>query len=150
MFVPKQPFEPDDPSYSGELLTLNVSNKAPKQYEYVNINLAEHYNAVPRSIEWTIDGVHTVNEQMSRRIYFPTTGTKNISAKIYFYGLSETRTISTIVTVGAGAPNLAGQQILGPATLGVTSYATYRMSAYSTNDVDYTWTVKFKNSVLKS
>lgn len=126
MFVPKQPFEPDDPSYSGELLTLNISNKAPKQYEYVNINLAEHYNAVPRSIEWTIDGVRSVSEQMSKQVYFPTIGTKNISAKIYFYGISETKTISTTVTVGSGAPNLAGKQILGPTKLGVTSSAIER------------------------
>lgn len=150
MFVPKQPFEPDDPSYSGELLTLNISNKAPKQYEYVNINLAEHYNAVPRSIEWTIDGVRSVSEQMSKQVYFPTIGTKNISAKIYFYGISETKTISTTVTVGSGAPNLAGKQILGPTKLGVTSSAIYRMSAYSVNDVSYTWTVRFKNMVFKS
>ncbi len=133
-----------DPGYSGDPLVLSVSKTNPKQFENVNISLEEHYVAVPIKVEWNIDGVVEENELMSNSVYFPTTGTKTVSAKIYFDGTSETKTISKTVTVSAGTPDLAGKSIIGPTTNGVGGDATYHVAgAYSTADVEYHWTSRF-------
>lgn len=127
--------------YSGEPLIIKVSNSSPKQFQRINISIEEHYVTNPTTVEWTIDGETYSDNSTSIYTYFPTMGTKNISAKIHFYGTSETKSISTTVTVGAGAPDLAGAHIFGNTNLGVGSQMQYSISEYSANDVEYSWTI---------
>lgn len=135
-----------EPGYSGEPLIMTVSKPSAKQFERIDITLEEHYVAVPIKVEWNINGVVEENELMSNSVYFPTTGTKTVSAKIYFNGTSETKTISKTVTVSAGTPDLAGKSIIGPTTNGVGGDATYHVAgAYSTADVEYHWTSRFRS-----
>lgn len=128
--------------YSGEPLILNVSNMNPKQFEMINIQLEEHYKEIFQKVSWTIDGTVMEGESMSTSTYFPTTGTKTISAKVYFKNTSVTKTISTTVNVSAGTPNLSGTNISGKTKLGVGSQMSYLIHKYSLSDVEYVWSIR--------
>ena len=141
MYEPLSHFDLE-PGYSGEPLIMTVSKSSVKQFEQINIILEEHYVAVPIKVEWNINGVIEENGLMSNRIYFPTTGTKTVSAKIYFNGTSETKTISKTVTVSTGAPDLAGTHISGKPNLGIGSQMNFFISnKYSADDVEYSWSI---------
>jgi len=139
-----------DDGYSGEPLILNVSKSNLRQFDAFNVTLEEHYKETPIKVEWNIAGAISQNELMSTTSYIPTTGTKTISAKVYFKETSLTKTVSTTVTVGAGAPDLAGYRILGPTNYGIGTATYFTSDPYTTTDVEYNWTSSFKTYVQTS
>lgn len=139
-----------DEGYSGEPLVLNVSKSNLKQFDAFNVTLAEHYKETPTKVEWNIAGAISQNDLMSTTSYIPTTGTKTISAKVYFKETSQTKTVSTTVTVGAGTPDLAGYRILGPTNYGIGTATYFTSDPYTTTDVVYNWTSSFKTYVQTS
>lgn len=135
-----------DPGYSGEPLILKVPKTSIKQFELLTVSVEEHYAAISTSVTWNIDGDKEQNQLASNSFYFPTMGTKTISATFHFEGTSETKTISTTINVTSGVPDLAGYRILGPVNYGVGGSASYRITApYTEDDVDYNWSVRFRN-----
>jgi|GEM_PF-2403443 len=133
--------------YSGEPLILNVSNMNPKQFEMINIQLEEHYKEIFQKVSWTIDGTVMEGESMSTSTYFRTTGTKTISAEVYFKNTSVTKTISTTVNVSVGTPDLAGTTIIGKTKLGIGSQASYIVNKYSTTSVEYIWSISPERNI---
>lgn len=139
-----------DDGYSGEPLILNVSKSNLRQFDALNVTLEEHYKETPIKVEWNIAGAISQNELMSTTSYIPTTGTKTISAKVYFKETSLTKTVSKTLTVSTGTPDLAGYRILGPTNYGIGTATYFTSDPYTTTDVEYNWTSSFKTYVQTS
>lgn len=139
------PFELD-PGYSGDPMKINLSNNSPKQFEKITIGLEEHYVASLKNVDWTIGGKSYTGTNNS--IYIPISGNVTISAKAYFDGTNETKTISKTINVSSGVPNLSS--IKGKTGIAPGSQTSYFVSEdYSGDDVTYIWSVRYKNNVSK-
>lgn len=146
IFVKRDALEPEDPNYTGPLVYFNSFNTNPKQFDHIGLTIYEVCCGTPIYVEWNINGTISTSTSLNKTIYFPTTGNKNISAKVYF---EEGRYLAIAnVSVSVAPGNLNIGSIQGPSgTLGVGSSVSYHVKDYSTQDVSYTWSVRYRNTV---
>lgn len=133
----KDPCDPENPNDSRPLVELIFSNKTPKQFEFISINVLERYAGAIDYVTWIIDG-QTFKGSVKESIYFPTTGRKSIVAKVYLLGCTKEYNASTVIDVSSGTPVL--EHISGATKLGVGSQANYMVTPfYKESDVKFIW-----------
>lgn len=141
----KDPCDPENPNDSRPLVELTFSNKTPKQFEFISIEVLERYAGQIDYVTWIIDG-QTFKGSAKESIYFPTTGRKSIVALVHLLGCTKEYNASTVIEITPGNPVI--EKISGHTKLGVGSEATYSAHpSYSTSDVEYIWSI-WKNTTL--
>lgn len=139
--IVKDPFDLED-GYSGDPLIMSISDSNPEQYEFIDIFLREHYIAEPDHVEWNVGGYRFQTKTLNTSIDLRDSGATAITAKIFFRDTNnQARSISRNIVVSPTAPNLAGTTIIGATKLGVGSQASYIINKYSTDVVEYMWSV---------